>query len=71
MTKSDIARISSEDFIQSLLKQRQLDASGTIPAGSTITFANSLVEFMRALTSDDVLRRAQTAKPQPRLPVSQ
>jgi cytochrome c peroxidase len=31
---------------------------------------NDLVEFMRALTSDDVLRQAQTVKPQNRLPIS-
>jgi len=31
---------------------------------------NSLVEFMRALTSDDVLRRAQSSKPQNRAAVS-
>jgi cytochrome c peroxidase len=31
---------------------------------------NELVEFMRALTSDDVLRRAQSAKPQNRIAVT-
>ncbi len=31
---------------------------------------NALVEFMRSLTSDEVLRRAQTAKPQTRIPVT-
>ena len=41
------------------------------PLNLTDEEMNSLVEFMRALTSDDVLRRAQTAKPQTRLPVSQ
>lgn len=31
---------------------------------------NELVEFMRALTSDEVLRRAQSAKPQNRTAVT-
>jgi hypothetical protein len=39
------------------------------PLNLTDEEMNSLVEFMRALTSDEVLRRAQTAKPQTRLSV--
>ena len=38
------------------------------PLNLTDEEMNSLVEFMRALTSDEVLRRAQTAKPQTRIP---
>jgi cytochrome c peroxidase len=30
---------------------------------------NEIVEFLRALTSDDVLRRAQSSKPQTRIAV--
>jgi cytochrome c peroxidase len=41
------------------------------PLNLTDEEMNSLVEFMRALTSEEVLRRAQTAKPQTRVPVPQ
>jgi cytochrome c peroxidase len=37
------------------------------PLGLTIEEMNSLVEFLRALTSDDVLRLAQTTRPQTRV----
>lgn len=39
------------------------------PLGLTDSEMSDLVEFMRALTSDDVLRQAQTARPQTRTPV--
>lgn len=39
------------------------------PLNLTDEDMNALVEFMRSLTSDEVLRRAQTSKPQNRLPV--
>lgn len=42
-----------------------LDAK-MVPLNLTDEEMNDLVEFMRALTSDDVLRGAQTANPQPR-----
>jgi cytochrome c peroxidase len=39
------------------------------PLNLTYEEMNELVEFMRALTSDDVLRRAQNATPQTRTPI--
>ena len=39
------------------------------PLGLSDSEMNDLVEFMRALTSDDVLRQAQNARPQTRTPV--
>jgi cytochrome c peroxidase len=46
-------------------KNRYLDARIS-PLGLTDSEMSDLVEFMRALTSDDVLRRAQTTRPQTR-----
>jgi hypothetical protein len=39
------------------------------PLTLTDAEVNDVVEFMRALTSDDVLRQCQTAVPQTRTPV--
>jgi cytochrome c peroxidase len=39
------------------------------PLGLTTEEMNNLVEFLRALTSDDVLKLAQTTKPQARTPL--
>lgn len=46
-------------------KNRHLD-SRISPLGLTDAEMSDLVEFMRALTSDDVLRRVQTTRPQTR-----
>jgi cytochrome c peroxidase len=63
-TLMDVVRF----YNQGAVKDPQVDEKMR-PLGLTEGEMSSLIEFLRALTSDDVLRLAQSSKPQTRVPV--